>query len=131
MRGRARQIGLVIGVVVLASALAGWQIVRPGGPPRERTLSGAVITQLDVAARTAEIEFIHPKTGDSVRLSGRVPPACEIQVNGLPATLAELRVGDMVDVGGTVQRRLLTYVVEAHWVSAARRAPASRPVGGP
>jgi hypothetical protein len=65
----------------------------------------ATITFVDPSARRASIETTHPKSGAAVEVNGEVPPECTITINGQPADLADLRVGDSAVVRGRVLRQ--------------------------
>jgi hypothetical protein len=117
---------IVLGVVVLG--LVAWQASR-ALRPREYTLQNARLVKLDVAARTAEIEFVHPKSGRTQALNGRVPDDCPITINDQPATLEQLRPGDVAAVRGTVYS---DRVVQAQWVKVTRSASQpARPATAP
>jgi hypothetical protein len=119
---------LIVGLVIVAAVgITGWEIFRPGEPPRVRELTGAEITALDPAAGSAEIEFAHPKTGKLMRLHGTVGEECEILLNGEPVTVADLQVGDTVDVRGRIHQSFTDVTVEALWVSARREVASSAP----
>jgi|GEM_PF-3480042 hypothetical protein len=117
---------LVVGIIVVVVAgVASWRAVSRRPAPRTREIAGATIRMLDVARQTAEVEFAHPKTGRRIRLTGTLAPGCEILVDGQPATLADLRVGDLADVHGTVYP---DYSVQADRVRVYRAATVTRPV---
>lgn len=107
-----------LGVVLLGTV--GWRLFGAHEPPRVRELAQVTITALDAGARTAEIAFTHPKTGRVVRLAGAVPADCEILLNGTPARLADLRVGDTAAVRGLIHQDFSGAHVEARWVSVRR-----------
>lgn len=130
----ARRNTLIVGAlgVVLVTAVA-WRAAR-WGQPREYELKSAVVTRLDVQKRTGEIEFIHPRSGRTMTVSAdRIPDDCEILVDGKDADLADVRVGDVVDVRGLVNP--LDQSVRPHRVHVRRAVPATGPVtaspGGP
>ncbi len=115
----------LLGVGILG--FVGWRMLSMG-KPRVRDLEGVTITQLDADARVAEIEFVHPKTGRKHTLASDVPVDCEIVVDGLPARLAALRVGDVVDVRGEIRRSLFGVEVTPLRVQV-QRAPATTQPG--
>lgn len=121
---------IVTFIVVVAVAAIAWQAIKSIPRARYYTLEGAIITAIDPSARTAEIEFIHPRSGRVQRLSGTLAPGGQITLNGAPATIEDLKVGDTVTVGGMVGRDL---TVAADKVFATRpvrhtdTAPSSRP----
>jgi len=117
---------LVVGIIVVVVAgVASWRAVRRRPAPRTREITGATIRTLDVARQMAEVEFAHPKTGRRIRLTGTLAPGCEILVDGQPATLADLQVGDLVDVRGTVYP---DYSVQADRVCVYRALSDTSPV---
>lgn len=62
------------------------------------------IRTLDVATRQASVEVIVPATGVTRELHGEVASDCAIEIDGKPATLADLRVGDAVEVRARIDR---------------------------
>jgi hypothetical protein len=125
---------VVGGLIILCVIAIGLETARRMGQTQVRTVTGTIV-QLDAQTRHAAIEIIHPKTGKPLRIEGTAPPECDIQVDGKPATLAELRVGDRARVEGVIHRDM---TVTANWVhvsrnasSPARQPPASQPLAGP
>lgn len=124
MSANVRKVLIIIGIVVIAIVAIR---MRTSSETKVRELKGAVVTKFDPAARTAEIEFKHPKSGKPMRLAGTVTPECEVLVNNEPAELAELRVGDKVDVRGVIHQGFTEYTVEARWVNAHRPTAETQP----
>jgi hypothetical protein len=120
---RARIIIAVIGIVVVA--MVGITVVRRLTRERDRTIT-ATILAIDPQARTASIEFVHPKTGKTLELEGRVPEECDIQIDGRPAKLSDLRVGERAEVNGTIHANI---TLSANWVRVTRAAKTT-PVPG-
>jgi hypothetical protein len=90
----------LFGVIVVA--LAAWQ-VRRLAQPHEYELKTATVTKFDAAQRSGEIEFIHPKNGQAMTVTAKdIPPDCLVLINGVQATLADVRVGDTVAVRGLI-----------------------------
>jgi hypothetical protein len=116
---RTRAVVAIIGIVVLVALGGGG--VRRLLHTEVRTVSGTV-TRIDPAARVASIQIVHPKTGQTITIDGRVPPDCDIQIDQQPAALHDLRVGDAVTVEGTVH---WDRTVSANWVRVSRAAPGS------
>lgn len=112
----------ILGAAVLGGVA--WQIVRAIPTPRVRTLANARITHIDAAARAAEIEFTHPRSGKVTRLNGVLKPDGQVFVDGEPATIADVRVGDLVEVKGMV---IPPDRVEAEWVRVTRSPSTTRP----
>lgn len=137
-RRQARIIIILLVVVILGDLT--WQLLRPRKAGKVRELTGATITAIDPHQRTAEIEFLHPKSGEKMRLAADVPAGCEILLDGKPLPLAELRVGDKVDVKGTINQTLLGASVHPQQVRVVRAsttppiatapAPATAPAAG-
>ena len=121
----------VFGLVV--AGLAIWQ-VRRLAQPREYDLKSATVTKLDAAKRSGEIEFVHPKSGQAMTVTAKeIPADCQISINGNPATLADVRVGDTVGVRGLIYadhtvkpQRIRVTRAEAATQSAPATAPATR-----
>jgi len=118
---------VVLLVLVLAIGIVVWRVTRPQAAVRE--LSNATITAIDAGAGTAEIEFVHPKSGQKVPLSANVGPKCSITLDGKPAALKDLRVGDKANVRGILTKSLLGSSVEPLEVTVKRgTGAASAPV---
>jgi hypothetical protein len=117
-------IAAVLGVIVVgAVAWNASRALRTG----TFDLETAKVVSLDVDKRTAEIEFIHPKTGRTMKATGTVPPDCDIAIDGKPASLADVRIGDV----GSLRAVSHGKSVEARRVRIRRAtsnsAPASQP----
>jgi len=87
----------IIGSLAMLLIVALYQ----GGTAKVREITGTV-TSLDPTARTASLVFAHPKTGEPIELSGQVPLECDIRIDDKPAQIAELKVGDVVQVRATI-----------------------------
>lgn len=62
------------------------------------------IRSLDVATRQASVEVIVPATGLTRELQGDISTDCAIEIDGKPASLGDLRVGDSVEVRARIDR---------------------------
>ncbi len=115
--------GLILtAIAVIIIAGLSWKLLkRPKS--QEREITGARITKLDSATRTADIEFLHPKSGTDIKLHGTAAPDCEILINDQPATFADLRVGDVATLKGVYSGSK----VEAKSVHVRRGTAQSRP----
>jgi len=96
MQRRSRAAAVCVAAVVV---VGGVFAVRYLVLSRDRllTLQGT-ITRLDSETRRVSIEFAHPRNGKHVEFAREVPPDCEIQINGQPAQLSDLRAGDTARV---------------------------------
>ncbi len=110
---------IVILALVLVAGIVTWRVARPK-PGNIRQLNDATITRIDAGAGAAEIEFVHPKTGQTMRLSATVGPNCSITLDGKPATIRDLRVGDKIDVRGVVKKDFFGASVEPQQVTVRR-----------
>ncbi len=107
----------IIGVVFVAGLAI--SVVRRMPKEKTVTITGR-ITKLDVASRAASIQFVHPKSGKTMTADGQVPLDCDLQIDGKPARIEDLRVGDEGEVKGTLHR---DYSVTASWVRVTRQPP--------
>lgn len=109
-------------VLVLGAALVA---LRVATGQRARVIT-VTIKRIDPAARRAVVELTHPKTGQTLEIEGSVPPECDIQIDGRPARLDELRAGEMATVEAVMGRDAS---LSANWVRVTRAPgpPASRP----
>lgn len=126
MEPAARRISIVVALGVIVVAVVAWKTVQ-AMQPRAFELATATVTKLDVEKRTAEIEFVHPKSGRTMKATGSVPRDCSITIDGEPATLADIRVGDVGSLGAIGRG----YSVEADWVRIRRQQATSQPAAGP
>lgn len=90
-------IGLV--AVLIAGGIYMYRVAQP----IEKTIRGKIVA-MDVAARTGTFEIVHPKTGETFELAGSVPVECEIIIDGKPAKLADLKVGEDLEATGLLYR---------------------------
>lgn len=114
-----RRVGIaIVGVVVIAGV---WGTVKWRGTGWvTRTVEGTIV-ELDPATRRATLEVIHPKTGEPIRIPGRVPPECSLEIDGAPARLADLRIGDTAKVRGSIG---VSKQISVEWVKVFRtRSP--------
>ena len=83
---------------VIVTVAAAFSLVRsPGFGIRELVIDGT-ITYLDLASRSAGLEYVSPRNGRLRELAGKVPENCDIRLNGSPAALDDLQVGDRANV---------------------------------
>jgi hypothetical protein len=113
---RTRIIIAVIGIVVVITLGVTFMRLMPG--EQVRTIN-ATIVSIDAVNRTASIAFVHPKTGQTLELKGSVPPECDIQINGKPAQMSDLKSGERAEVNGTIRRDM---TLSANWVRVTRAA---------
>ena len=100
MTTTAKKTLVLVGLGVVVAAVVLWQALHMT-QPRAFTVRSARIAALDVATRSGEIEFIHPKSGRRTTVTARnIPADCEITIDGRTADVSELRVGDAVAVRG-------------------------------
>lgn len=91
----------IIAGVAAAAAGANYVLQQTMGMNRRTEFT---LTSLDVATRTAKIEVVLPKNGKRITLSAEVPADCEIYVDGVPAAMSEIRVGDRGEAEGVIYR---------------------------
>ena len=112
----------LLGVIVVGGIA--WQVWRLSRP-RIYTLKFATITKMDAAQRTGEVEFVHPKSGQTMRVTAaNIPAECEVSINGAPAMLADIRVGDTVSVHGTLYA---DQSVKPDWIRVKRSTDTTQP----
>lgn len=106
MKNRKAALLIVLAVAVIAGVGV---YARRLAQPREFEIKSATITKLDferrgdeITAARGEIEFVHPKSGQTMTVAGVIPSDCPIQVDGAPGRLADLRVGDRIAARGTL-----------------------------
>lgn len=96
----ARKIALLVVLAVIGLGLVAWEMTRLMRP-RAFNVRSATITRIDPARRSGEVEFIHPKSGQlTIVAAENIPEDCEIEIDGHPATVDDVRVGDTVAITG-------------------------------
>jgi hypothetical protein len=120
----AKKTLVFVGLGVVVVALLVWQIARLT-KPRPFSLEAGKITKLDLATRSGEVEFVHAKTGRTMTVTARrIPPGCEILIDGRRADVGELRVGDIVAVRGLFYPR--DQSAQPQSIRVTRSAPATQ-----
>jgi hypothetical protein len=110
------------------AAVVAISLALQGATGTAHTVEG-IVSHIDLSTRTAAIELIQKKTGLPIEVSSQVPPNCDIRIDGRPADLADLRVGQRV----RVHARLHTdRTITVEWVRAESDRPTttSAPVAG-
>ncbi|MGD8453353.1 MAG: hypothetical protein PVJ57_16190 [Phycisphaerae bacterium] len=120
---KTRVIIAVIGIVVIVAVTA--MVARRMLRSKKYTVTGTIV-RVDLTTRTAAMAVVHPKTGQTLEIEGRVPPECPIWIDEEPADLEDLRVGETVQVEGVMS---WDRTMSANWVRATRAAetPATAP----
>ncbi len=113
---------ILIGVIVLAL------IVLKVTGPRDYTLPSAKVVAIDANTRTGTVEFVERKSGKTITARAVVPDDCEIKIDGQPATINDVHLGDKISA-------YVTYYwfsgrAVAHWVHVDRTRSAV-PASGP
>jgi hypothetical protein len=65
----------------------------------------AVLTHVDVSKRLAAAEILDPRKNLRTDMLGEVPPDCTITINGAPADLSDLQVGDDARITAIVLKK--------------------------
>ncbi len=90
---KIRMLIAVAGILVVGLALSVQSRHRNLEHYRENI---GTVTTIDTAARQAGLEIIHPRTGQKLSLTGKLPDECPITIDGAPASFNDIRVGDRV-----------------------------------
>ena len=96
-RARIGLVGLV--VVAVAGGVYMWKVAQPV----HAEIRGKILS-MDVATRTGQIEYVHPKNGNVYELTGTVATDCKILIDGKPGSLDAFKPGDKIDAKGLVYR---------------------------
>lgn len=124
MEQRRRRSLIIAGLLIVCVSVIGWETARRLGQTQTRVVEGTIV-QVNVATHRASVEIIHPKTGKPLRIEGIVPAECDIQIDGVPARMEDLCVGEHVRTEGTIHP---DYTIVANWVRVSRQAvPAASP----
>lgn len=97
MNMRTRFIACVLAGAVAAGLIGGCK--SDSDAPKHRKLEGR-ITKIDPDTGVLTGKFYIKKQQEEVELSGKLAPDAEILVNGMTATLQDLRIDDSVEVTG-------------------------------
>ncbi len=104
--------------------------------PAERTFTGT-IASLDLQSRSITVNWRHPRARGRMPLAAQIGPSAQVLLDGKPAAVTDLKVGDLVQVTGrpaTVQgnNQLVLNRIEKLKAPATSTAPAasSAPAGG-
>lgn len=121
---RNRIVILVAGLIVVA-AFGAVSLTRSLASV-EREIKGT-IASLNLETRHASLSFKHPRTWKDMTVDGVVPADCPITIDGRPATLADLHVGEHVRVRCriTADKRITPLAVVAVRKPANVETPAS------
>jgi len=109
----------VVGAVIVLGVASWIANTKANKPPRERR---GIITKVDYASRKGSLKFVHPKTNDAIEVPGEIAPDCVIEIDGKPAQITDVRVGDSAIVRASV--RSGNVIVSGLKII---RAPASQP----
>lgn len=88
-------IGAVVVLVAVVAVLSG----RSGSAAKP---VNGVMTFVDAGKRLGAAEILDPRTNVQREMLGEFPPDCVITINGKPAELSDVRVGDKVKVVASV-----------------------------
>ena len=93
---------LVVAVIVVGVLIGGyaWYL---GKRYKTRDVHGEII-YLDLASRTAALEYIDADTGQAYEFGGQLPANARVVIGGQAGELADLHVGDEVTMHYTVDR---------------------------
>jgi len=101
---RKKSISGRLALVVIGLAIGASVILPRFRSPARHEVQGT-ITHVDLAGGRAAIEYIDPANGATREVTGEVPASCSITIDGVPATLADLRTGDRVTARALIDRR--------------------------
>ena len=101
-----RKLALLIVPIIIVAALAGvggylWRLAQP--QEVKKPIEGTVLA-IDVGARTAAIEFVHPKSGELMKIEGEIAEDCRLHAHGSDVALADMHAGDKVKVAGKLYK---------------------------
>lgn len=126
LTARQRLVLIMAAAATGVMALAGIVAARLLSEEQSVTVTGRIV-RIDLEARTAAIEFRHPKSGQLMTVEGDIPTACDIQIDGRPASLADLQVDETITVRGTIH---WDHSISAEWARVTRAQPMTAPAGG-
>jgi hypothetical protein len=119
-----RRVRLVIGIVgLIVVAVAAGYFALPGFKPKERTFTGKVL-KIDYEHRTAVLEIFRKRSGTNFEMQVDIPAGVPLTIDGRPATLDELTVGDALDIEVLVTGRTTFEPRAVHVLRDATTRPA-------
>jgi hypothetical protein len=95
------KIGLIILGVAVVALLIRQQFAGAVAQERDGT-----ITSINAANREATMEIADPANGATREYQGHISPTCVITINGKPAKMEDLLVGDRVHVRALIDRKV-------------------------
>jgi hypothetical protein len=87
---------IVAAVIILAAATL--SVVRSSSSGVRKLDVDGTITYIDLSSRSAGLEYVSPRNGQLREIAGKIPEDCDILLNGSPAALDDLRVGDRASI---------------------------------
>ena len=90
---------VIIGILVVLMTIVAVLGRRSGS---EAKPVNGVMTYVDAAKRLGAAEILDPRTNVQREMLGEFPPDCVITINGEPAELSDVRVGDKVKVVASI-----------------------------
>jgi hypothetical protein len=119
------RVWIIAVIVIVIAVLAGLRSMAVA-PSHE---GQGTITALDLAARRATVEAVDPANGRKRDYVGTVPQECPITINGKPAKLEDLRVGDLARVSVRSDRKAEKIngkrPMIANWIKVTRKEGAT------
>ena len=107
---------LLMGVILWGS-VGGCRKSEPSISVHE--LAGTILS-VDVEDRKLTLQFRAEDSGEMRTIEGTVPADAEIVINDRPAKLADIRIGEFVNVVGSLERRGNERTVTALKISVTR-----------
>ncbi|MFO0838723.1 MAG: hypothetical protein U1D55_09355 [Phycisphaerae bacterium] len=105
MKNRQKIVIAVVGLIVVG--VAAYVQVNRAAESKVRRIRGTVVS-VDPLARRATIEFVHPRSGKTIRVTGEAAPNCDVRIGERSASMDEVRVGDSVVVEGAMRAGVVT-----------------------
>ncbi|MCA9255407.1 MAG: hypothetical protein KDA33_07200 [Phycisphaerales bacterium] len=94
---------LIVVLLLVVAGAGAWYFVG-GSKSRIMTREG-VVTYVDYANRTAELELPDPKGGTPMTVPAEIAETCKVSRGGKPLSVNDIQVGDRVRVKAEYERR--------------------------
>lgn len=111
--------------IAVAIGVALWLVLKPD----IRSVKGTVV-HVDTVARKATLEIKDPRGGNAFEITGTIPPECPITIDGAPAAIGDVRVGDFARVKGELKRDKSVIALQVKVERTTRKDKSAKPAAG-
>jgi len=118
----ARIIIAIVAILVVGGVFVG---IKKRDDQKLAKQTPGTITAIDLATGKATIEIVIPQTGEKQPYTSKIPSNCEITINGKPAKLEDVQVGDRVIIDRIGTKKIKAVHIER--AGATATSPPTKP----